>query len=186
MSIRFGLICVGGAVGLAACAEVPLKTQVALARFDPMQADLGGISVLVEVPNGIAVQGDGATLTLAATQPSGAEVSETVVLRPRAVSMDGGEDARLRWRFDLNPADVARLEQTRAEIRALKAADPDTAGALSVAAAPCQNGELPGDPEQLLMDVYLQDAAEGPALPVAPQVDLRDMLEGAGAGLPPC
>ncbi|URF45876.1 hypothetical protein [Dinoroseobacter shibae] len=159
------------ALCVAGCSQVPLASMVELARFDPLQTDLAGITVAVDVTEGLRVAPDGAIMVLAAQAPSGASVSERFVLDQAAVS-------ETRWFFGVAPQDAARLERARQQIVALKAEDPATAGQLSVTAEPCRAVAGAGG----TVDVFLQLAADRPFVPVAPTVDLED----EGVPVPRC
>lgn len=159
---------------LAGCGQVPVMSMVELARFDPLSSDLAAVTVAVDVTEGLRVTPDGAVMLLRAAAPDGREVSEEFILDAQRAA----EGAR--WFFGIAPEDAARLEATRQAILALKAEDPDTAGQLSVSAAPCREGPSPDGPQ--IVDVLLQLAPDRPFVPVAPRLDLR----AEGVPLPAC
>ncbi|MEM1077660.1 MAG: hypothetical protein AAGI09_03950 [Pseudomonadota bacterium] len=159
---------------LAGCGQVPVMSMVELARFDPLTSDLAAVSVAVDVTEGLRVAPGGAVMTLGAMAKDGRQVSEAFTLEQRRAA-EGD-----RWLFGVAPENAARLEETRQAILALKAEDPETAGQLSVTAAPCRAG--PGADGPQVVDVFLQLAPDRPFVPVAPRVDLL----AEGVPLPDC
>ncbi|WP_424976051.1 hypothetical protein [Dinoroseobacter sp. S124A] len=152
------------AIGLAGCGQVPVMSMVELARFDPLSSDLAAVTVAVDVSDGLRVAPEGAVMLLRAAASDGRAVSEEFILDERRAA----EGAR--WLFGVAEEDAARLEDTRQAILALKAEDPDTAGQLSVSAAPCIAGARAEGPQ--IVDVFIQLAPDRPFVPVAPRLDL--------------
>lgn len=159
---------------LAGCAQVSPRSMLELARFDPVEGDLSAVTVAVDVSDGLRVARDGAVMDLRAAAPDGRAVMERFVLDQR--QMPGPTGAR--WLYGIASEDAARLADAQRRIRALKAADPETSGQLSVTAAPCTLGPIGAG----TVDVLLQLGPDRPFVPVVPRVDLA----AQGVPVPAC
>lgn len=161
---------------LAACGDVPPLTVARLATLSPIEVDPTAISVGLDLPPGVAVEGDAARLLLGAVRDdTGARTSATAAL----VADEAG-----RWR--VAPGDVAALRAVQATIRDWKAEAPDaTEGTLAVTLEGCRLGDGPG--QDAVVSVDLATAPGARPLPLLRGAPLEAVLEGIGAAaLPDC
>ena len=155
---------------LASCTAVPLATQAALGRVDPLSADPGGFVLFLSLPPGIVLRESSGVMTLTAERAdTGARIDGSY--RLEAVSM-GAEGALA---FRVAPADLDRLRADQATAAAWEAEVPElSSGSLSIRAAGCLTGAPV--PDDARVSARLQIAEGGPALPLLRAAPLRALL----------
>ena len=145
---------------LASCTVVPLTTQAALGRLDPLTADPGGFVLHFTLPPGVGLEESSAMFSLTSERSdTGESLASDYGLELMTVS-DQGDFA-----FRIAPSDLDRLRADQARIGAWEAEAPrENSGSFSVHASGCLTGvELTPDAR---FSAGLQVTEGGPILPL--------------------
>ena len=167
-------------LALIACASVDRAGVAQMRAFSALTADPAGLAARVDLPDGLNIPTDGATLVLAATRTdTGATRSGSFALE-RRVTADG------RSVYVVPPADIERFRRLQDEIGAWEAADPvATEGTFSVAVAACRVGAGPAPDATVSVDIRTDpDGAFVPLVRRAPLDRVVRLATGAGDGCP--
>ncbi len=168
-------------LGVAACAHVPLGTQVALARLDPMTADATAMRFAVEQPADLPLDTT-ASLHMSFTSQDGEVADQFTLARVQQPVSDG---AIIRTIFAIAASDRARFNQLREEILAQKAAHPDGEGSISISASGCMTAPPPEGP--WLVSVFIGIDGHSDWLPLIRDVDIRTLGPQTNTGtITPC
>ena len=175
------------ALGLAACASIPLKTVYNLWNFDPWTSDFRVWRAAVRVPEGRGLSLDTARVAMKveSTAEGAAPVSETFILERSADTKDLSPlVAERRQGFALAayrfaPTDYARMEALRARILAAKANGTHKKGSLSISAASCGGGPAPSG--AILLSTFLMVEPKDGYNPMVIDYDLGPELRKGAA-----
>ena len=155
---------------LIACGQVPLGTQAALNRLDPMTADATTIRFAVEQTADLPLDTT-AFLRLALSTPEG-EVAESFILDRVQQPVNNG--AIIRTIFAIAAADQSRFNRLREEILEAKSLHPDNnAGSLSISASGCMIAPPPKGP--WLVSAFIGIDGQSDWLPLIRDVDIRTL-----------
>ncbi len=157
-------------VCVTACGQVPLGTQAALNRLDPMTADATAMRFAVEQLADLPLNTT-ATLRLALSTPEG-EIADSFVLD--RVQQPVNDGAVIRTIFAIATADQARFNQLRDNILAQKAAYPDeSVGSLRISASGCMTAQPPVGP--WLVSAFVGIDGQSGWLPLIRDVDIKSL-----------
>lgn len=186
---------------LAACSHVPVASMAKLASLDLMTTDLSALRAAVRAPSGIAARPNGAQLLFSYWR-SGEESRKTTVTAtleevnaPEDTAPLAAEEKKgMRFTvFRITDADRARIEASRAEIAATRAAEGGKAGGrmhgtIAISIDGCIQAPVPDGP--LLATTYLRTAAGDDYVALLRDIDLRTLGDGGtgtgAASLKPC
>jgi hypothetical protein len=166
-------------LALIACASVDRDGVAQLRTFSPLTADPAGLAARVDLPDGLAIPADGATLVLAARRSdTGASRSGTFALA-RAATVDGGSV------YVVPPAEIERFRSLQDEIGAWEAADPEaTEGTFSVAVTACVVGAGPAPDATVSVDIRTDP--DGAFVPLVRRAPLEQVVRLATGGQDGC
>jgi hypothetical protein len=108
------------------------ETALWLRGVDPLSADPGEISVVLELPPGLEVLPGGVKLALSAERPGHGSVSG-------AWTLDASRDPGARWVFRVAEEDRAELSAVQSRAQSWEEVDPEgTSGSLTLAVGGCR------------------------------------------------
>ena len=171
-------------LALSGCGHMPVTSMVRLARLDLTSTDPVGFRAAVRLPAAIKPLRDRVRLRIAVKLATGKE--ETQDFRLTELS-DPAELSSLRseieagtklFAFGLDPAEAARLTAFRDDLKKRQAESGGRGGAITISIAPegCRVGELA--PGAVLFTTYLRTAETGDYVPLARDVDMREIAPG--------
>jgi hypothetical protein len=177
------------AIGLAACASIPLKTVYNLWNFDPWTSDYRVWRAAVRLPEGRGVDLATAQVTMKVEtwrEGDAARAAEVFVLERSSDLADTIPLAAERRpgfalaAFRFAPADHARMEALRARILAAKKAGLRQRGSVSISARACGKTPEPVTGGFPLSTFLMVDAKDG-YNPLLVDYDLGPELRKAAA-----
>ncbi|MCB1874921.1 MAG: hypothetical protein KDH88_03010 [Chromatiales bacterium] len=178
---------------LTACSGMSLRTLYVLATTDVLSLNPELLRVAVRVPDRIALQRNGATLTLGLQMPGKARIERAFPLL-EAGSESDSEVLRDAERFSytlkayrVRPEDVAAVQQFLAEARQAKARwGKQAQGQISISPNVCHRSTVP--PRPILVSSWLKITPEAGYVAISEDADLYDLLseKTIDALLPPC
>ena len=166
----FAVICLTAVV--PACTMVPVTTQSALDRVDPLTADPAGFVLALDVPPGIGLREGAALIYLSAVR------TDTSAQLAGAYELDAIEDEETgQLTFRVAPEDVDRLRSDQAKVADWERSAPDaTSGSLSVSATGCLTGEPVPSDARVSAGLRIRDG--GPFLTLLRNAPMADLLGG--------
>jgi hypothetical protein len=178
-------------LALAGCGHMPLTSIVQLARIDVRTTDPALLRVAVKLPRTVRPRSMALRIAVEIAGSQDEEVADFVL---REIS-DPNEVLALYHELDpdthifayrLDPSEAARLGALRDDIKAKQAASGRRGGTLKISVRPdaCRTRELPDRP--IYATTYLRTAETGRYVPLARDLDLRELAARELAALPPC
>lgn len=182
------------ALQLAGCGHMPVTSMVKLARVDLASSEPAELRAALRLPQAIRPMHNQVHLKIAARLANGWEerqdfrLSEIVDPAERALLRDEVEPGTHLFAYRLDASEVARLTAFREEIKRQQAASGRRGGAVTISVEPaaCRSSELP--PGAVLFTTYLRTAETGSYVPLARDLDLREVVPGRdlAAEMPLC
>ena len=159
-------------IALVGCSSVDPSALAALSKLSPLTANPDDIRAGIDLPVGVTIPPNGATLTFAATRSDTGKADKGVFELDRLETPQG----MLLFRLDQEDrAEYIRLRDTFNdwETEAPRA----TNGTFSIAVAACKIGSGP-DPDGTF-SVYVATAADAPMAVLVSDAPIGDALEAA-------
>lgn len=182
------LVCAVTLAALAACASMPVASMMRLSRTDFSTVDPSALRAALKLPGSVRPRATRLQLTVSAGGEKQVEEFNLTGVN------DLGELTALRresspgtsiFVYRLAAADIARLNEVRADVLGRRAGGARVTMAIGVAADGCRTGPLP---ETIPLTTYLRTEAGGEFFALMRDVDLRKALAGhdLAAKLPTC
>lgn len=177
---------------LPACASVPVRSMIELARLDPMTTDPAAIRAGLRVPANIRPRLETSTLKFTTWFGKESDPAKAADRHEIALAMVEVDDAAARARllggnkgdavylYQIAPADLPTLVAFRNDLATKKGSGRDGHLQISIGVDACYVGTPPSPP--VLMSTYIRFAGMRDYLPLARNIDIQS--EGVLGGLP--
>ncbi len=166
---------------ICAARSWPLTLRSAITgQFDPLTTDPAGLSVFLDLPEGLGIREGSVRLGMSVSHPERGRESGDWVLNP-------ARDRQGRQVFRLSAKEAAEFRAVQAVAREWKAADAEgTAGSLSVSLGGCRTVPL-SELEGARASVFVRMSPDGPERAVFRDAPISNVFtRGTVEALPPC
>ncbi len=164
------------AATLAACSSVNLPTVARLSALSPLEADPEGLEVAFDLPVGLGIMPDGASLGFAMERSDTGEVRDLDLTLERRM-LEGGFVV-----FRVAPEDLASVRAFQATARAWKdELGGDASGSISAGVSVCLIGDGPVD--EAVLSSSIRTSVDGPFFPLIVNASVADILAQAATDL---